>query len=148
MRRLAAFLFLSLVGCHAEPRPEAQRAAILGVLDAQADAWNAGDIAAFMARGYVESEELVFTSGGVVQRGYAATLARYQAKYADRKSMGRLEFSEVEVTLTGPKSAVALGRWALARDEGPVGGVFSLVFVQRDGRWRILHDHTSVSRPD
>jgi hypothetical protein len=36
-----------------------------------------------------------------------------------------------------------LGEWKLERDEEPVSGNFSLVFRKIDGRWVIVHDHTS-----
>ena len=41
---------------------------------------NVGDLDGFMA-GYWESEDLVFTSGGNVRRGYAATAAGYRTSY-------------------------------------------------------------------
>ena len=41
---------------------------------------NVGDLDGFMA-GYWESEDLVFTSGGNVRRGYAATAGGYRTSY-------------------------------------------------------------------
>jgi beta-aspartyl-peptidase (threonine type) len=59
--------------------------------------------------------------------------------------MGRLTFSELEIMPLGEAAALVLGRWRLARDEGPVGGNFSLVCRKIDGTWLIVHDHTSRS---
>ena len=55
--------------------------AILAVLHDQKQAWNAGDVDEFMARGYWHSDELVFVSGESEHRGYDAVLARYRARY-------------------------------------------------------------------
>lgn len=127
----------------ADPRPEIER-----VLDVQAAAWNRGDLDAFMD-GYWRSPDLIFTSGGAVQRGWQTTLDRYRASYGTSpETMGRLRFSDLEVHPLGPGAAWALGRWGLEHADGrTVGGVFSLVFREIDGRWVIVHDHTSVAAP-
>lgn len=123
------------------------RAGILRVLDDQTAAWNRGDLEEFMA-GYWRSPDLVFTSGGKVQRGWRTTLDRYRATYGGSpESMGRLSFHDVEVHPLGDDAAWALGRWDLERTGGDLGGVFTLVFRRIDGDWKIVHDHTSVT-PD
>ena len=124
------------------------RPAIERVLEVQAAAWNRGDLDAFMD-GYWRSPDLIFTSGGAVQRGWQTTLDRYRASYGTSpETMGRLTFSDLEVHPLGPGAAWALGRWGLEHaDGGTVGGVFSLVFREIDGRWVIVHDHTSVAAP-
>lgn len=123
----------------ADPGPK-----VTAVLERQVDAWNAGDLETFMD-GYWRSPDLVFTSGAEIQRGWQTTLERYQAAYGGSPAtMGRLSFSDLEVHPLGPGVAWVLGRWALAR-ERPAGGVFSLVFREIDGRWVIVHDHTSSS---
>lgn len=128
-------------GAAADPRPAIQK-----VLDDQVAAWNRGDIEAFMD-GYWESPDLVFTSGGNVQRGWQTTLDRYRATYGNSpETMGRLSFSDLEIHPLGDEAAWALGRWHLDDAGGKaMGGVFSLVFRQVDGRWLIVHDHTSSS---
>lgn len=133
--------FLALLaltaGCHTPHRGHVER-----LLDAQAEAWNRGDVEAFMD-GYWRSPELTFSSGGKTERGWDATLARYRAKYATRAQMGHLAFTDLEVHPLGPDAAYALGRWHLER-EAPIGGNFTLVLAVVDGAWKILHDHTSV----
>lgn len=131
------------VGAEAtDPRPAIER-----VLDEQVAAWNRGDLEAFM-EGYWRSPDLVFTSGGNVQRGWQTTLDRYRATYGNSpETMGRLAFSDLEVHPLGDGAAWALGRWALDNAGRKIGGVFSLVFREVDGRWVIIHDHTSVDPP-
>ena len=127
----------------ADPGPAIER-----VLTQQAAAWNRGDLEAFMD-GYWRSPDLVFTSGGIVQRGWQTTLDRYVASYGTSpETMGRLTFSDLEIHPLGDGAAWALGRWRLDYDGGESpGGIFTLVFREIDGRWLIVHDHTS-SDPD
>jgi beta-aspartyl-peptidase (threonine type) len=118
------------------------RAAIAGVLTAQQDAWNRGDVDAFL-QGYWRSAELTFSGAGGIARGWDRVLARYKERYPDRAAMGQLEFSALEFRLLGSDAALVLGHWHLKRQKGDVGGVFSLVFERFPEGWRIIHDHTS-----
>jgi ketosteroid isomerase-like protein len=118
-----------------------QAAAIEAVLYDQADAWNRGDIDAFM-QGYWKSEKLSFSSGGKVARGWQATKDGYKKRYPTRDAMGTLRFSQLEISPIGEAGALVLGTWHLERGE-PVGGNFSLVMRKIDGKWLIIHDHTS-----
>lgn len=127
-----------------DPR-QPDRQAILKVLDDQDRAWNAGDIDSFMS-GYWNSPELTFASGGEITRGWKETLERYHKRYPDRQAMGRVSFSETTVKFLGADAALVLGRWRLEREK-PVGGVFSLVFRRIEGKWLIVHDHTSSAEP-
>jgi len=111
----------------------------------QSTAWNRGDIPTFMDA-YWKSPELTFSSGGSVTRGWQATLDRYLTRYPDRATMGKLTFSELETRLVGDTAALTLGRWKLEREQ-PIEGNFSLVWQKFDGRWKIIHDHTSASKP-
>ncbi len=119
---------------------------IRAVLDRQARAWNRGDIAAFMDS-YDRSPRLTFSSSGKVTRGWQSTLDNYYLRYPTREAMGRLTFSELEVTKLGDDAALVLGGWHLDRGD-PVGGVFTLVLRRRAGRWLIIHDHTSRTPAD
>jgi uncharacterized protein (TIGR02246 family) len=133
----------------AEPEADTDAAvarAIEAVLAGQRDAWNRGDIVAFMDA-YVHDDTLVFTSGGKVRRGWAATLERYRARYRDAAAMGRLTFSALETRRLGADAAVVLGRWQLDDTPEAGHGVFSLVFVRAGDTWKILHDHTSAGAP-
>jgi len=123
----------------------AAREEIPRMLEQQAQAWNAGDIDAFMVP-YWHSPNLTFSSGGKVTRGWQATLDRYHQRYPTREAMGRLTFSDLEITQPSPTVALVLGRWWLDRSE-PIGGSFSLVLRKDDGRWVIVHDHTSTDAP-
>jgi uncharacterized protein (TIGR02246 family) len=131
--------------CPDEPKSrQADRSAIRAVLDAQQGAWNRGDIAAFLT-GYWHSPNLTFSGSNGIFRGWDAVMARYKKNYPDRSAMGTLDFSNLEFRFLGPDAALVLGRWHLKRENGELGGVFSLVFQRFPEGWRITHDHTSAS---
>ena len=122
---------------------ENEEGAVKSVIVTQAKAWNEGDIDKFMA-GYWNSDELTFCSGGKTTRGYQKTLERYKLKYDSPGKMGKLTFSDLEVTLLGDEAALVLGRWRLKRKVDEPNGNFSLVFRKIGGQWLIVHDHSSA----
>jgi beta-aspartyl-peptidase (threonine type) len=126
----------------APTRDAAVRGAIENVFRAQQDAWNGGDVRAFMDH-YWKSGDLTFSSGGKTTRGWQATLNRYRERYPTRDKMGRLTLSGLEITPLGDAAALVLGQWKLDRQSEPVQGNFTLVLRRLDGRWVIVHDHTS-----
>jgi len=127
---------------------DADREAIVGLLEAQRQAWNRSDLDSFMI-GYLESEELVFTSGGNIRRGWQTTLDNYRKNYGSRpEGMGTLEFDVLELRPLGADGAVMLGRFRLVDTPSPSSGVFTLVFERTAAGWKIVHDHTSGDPPD
>lgn len=141
MRRLATFLLLVLLAAPAAAEPA-------DTLKAQVEAWNRGDLGAFM-QGYLDSPELSYTAAGEIVQGYAALEERYRARYGkDSASMGRLEFRDLAVQPLDPDHALVVGRWHLEQAPGTTyDGVFSLVMKRVGEAWRILHDHSSVRPP-
>jgi len=123
------------------PNPLAE---IQSVLRGQQDAWNRGDIDGFM-NGYSRSPSTVFISEDEVSRGWETVRERYRIKYSDRAKMGTLSFSESEVTMLSPDTAVVLGRWHLKRASDEPHGRFTLIFKHLPEGWRIVHDHTSAA---
>jgi beta-aspartyl-peptidase (threonine type) len=136
-------LLLALSGCAASDRARDQ-SDILAVLHAQADAWNRGDLDAFVS-GYRRSEETVFAGGDQVHRGFDAMVRRYRDAYPTREKMGRLTFSRIAFEQLDPDRAVMTGSWELelaGTDRRP-GGVFTLIWKKFGEGWKIVHDHTS-----
>ena len=139
-----SLMFLAAVTIAATPDDAATATKrITEILNTQAKAWNAADIPEFM-KYYWKSDKLTFSSGGTTRRGWKATLESYQKKYPTPEKMGQLRFSELEIDLLGEDVALVLGKWQLKRTDDPdVGGNFSLVFRKLEGRWLIIHDHSS-----
>src|SRR4029077_21183953 len=119
-------------------------AQIRAVIQAQQEAWNRGDIDAFM-NGYARSPSTIFVSEDKLTRGWDTVRDRYKKKYSNREKMGTLTFSDLEITPLGADSAVALGRWKLKRPKDHPKGRFTLIFRKTADGWRIVHDHTSAA---
>jgi uncharacterized protein (TIGR02246 family) len=139
------YLLIATVVCAAPEQASTSIAEIQSVLTAQLDAWNRGDIDAFM-NGYARAASTVFVSQDEVSRGWETVRDRYRVKYSDRTKMGTLNFSGIEVTMLSPDSAVVLGRWRLKRTNDEPHGRFTLIFKHLPEGWRIVHDHTSAAR--
>lgn len=144
MRATMTALAFLLCGC-APGFSASDRTAIMDVIETQQKAWNAGDVQAFMA-GYDRTDTIVFTSGGVVRRGFEATIHKYLKSYPDAATMGKLSFVIEEVRPLGPDAAWVLGRWALTETPKEGGGVFTLVFQRTANGWKCTSDHTSVEK--
>jgi ketosteroid isomerase-like protein len=128
----------------------AQVSFIQGAITAQAEAWNRGDIPAFMQT-YENSPDTTFV-GANVRKGYDTILERYRQGYANKEQMGQLTFSNIEVRLL-PSScgqseyAVVTGNFHLDRtthgEAKKDDGIFSLVWHLGPNGWKIVLDHTS-----
>lgn len=126
----------------------ADEAAVVAVLEGQRDAWNSGDLEAYMA-GYEKSELLVFTSGAHIRHGWQETFDKYQERYGgDSSTMGHLEFRLHEIRGLGADAAVVLGHWTLTETEMKGEGVFSVILLRTDAGWKVVHDHTSSTEPE
>ena len=117
---------------------------IRGVLDAQVDAWNRGDIPAFM-NGYDNSEATTFV-GMEITKGHAQVLARYLKRYPTPEKMGALRFTDIETRMLGADYASVIGRFHLDRAAdagGEASGIFTLLFHKTGQGWKVILDHTS-----
>jgi uncharacterized protein (TIGR02246 family) len=117
--------------------------AIRRVLSDQAQAWNRGDIDAFM-NGYQNSPTTVFI-GKTVERGYEAVRRRYHEQYPTPEKMGKLSFSDLSVNILGADYASITGAFHLMRAAsagGNASGIFSLLFRRTPAGWKIILDHT------
>ena len=142
-RRLIVCLIIVVVTAFtadaADPAAEIRQ-----VLEAQQHAWNRGDIDGFM-EGYARARSTTFVSEDSVTRGWDTVRARYRNKYSSAAKMGRLTFSEVQVTRLSNETALAVGRWHLQRADDQPRGRFTLIFRRLPQGWRIVHDHTSAA---
>lgn len=117
--------------------------AVRKVLLSQVDAWNRGSIEEFM-EGYSKTDTLSFFSGKNDTRGWQQMLDRYRSRYqGEGREMGRLSFTDLEIEILSTTSAYVRGKWNLNLRDGAVGGLFTLILKKQDGKWRVVHDHTS-----
>ena len=149
--RIALLVVVALITCLAvlsrpstvSPADPSDESQIRAVLDMQTAAWNRGDIDTFMT-GYWNSEQTEFLGANGVAHGWQAVLDRYHHSYPDRKTMGTLTFSDLEVHLTCTDAAYVVGKFHLARESDQPSGVFSLDFRKFPEGWRIVLDHTTA----
>ena len=109
----------------------------------QAD-WNSGDIDAFM-EGYFKSDELVFSGSSGPIYGWEATRDRYKKSYSSRLLMGQLEFEVLSMIQLSPTVIQLQGSFYLTRDIEDSSGFFTLIWLQKEGNWLVISDHTSSS---
>ncbi len=143
---LGILLVAFLAGAAEGEEPSGPEAEVRALLEAQVTAWNRGDPEAFMET-YWRGEETAYVSSSGVVRGWQAVFDRYKRVYPDRRTMGTVEFSGVEISLLSRDAALVLGHWQLKNDGLGRGGVFTLVVRKFPEGWRIVHDHTSTSAP-
>ena len=141
-----AAVVLGYQGRGRAPRTEKEDAnatAVRAVLEAQAAAWNRGDVAGYM-EGYAKEETTTFVSGDTVTRGWQTVLERYKSRYDTREKMGTLAFNELELKPLSEFYFMATGRWQLTLSDGSTPhGRFTLILRRTNAGWRIVHDHTS-----
>lgn len=153
-RALVLGLIALLAACGADTPPPDSGAAdaeaeITSMLQASAEAWNRGDLDAFLDD-YQDSTATTFVGGTGVTRGLDEIRARYEEGYWSSGSPEQsLRFEELEVQRLGEHHALAIGRYVLtsAGEHSPdATGYFSLVLhrTAQDG-WQIIHDHSSAS---
>lgn len=139
---ICSFAAVSILSAQSSPSRDLERSKILTVIERQVDGWNKGNIEEFM-QGYAKSDSLRFASGGTVTFGWNNMLSRYQRRYSTKDSMGTLIFTGISVELLSNESALAFGVWRLKREKDQPWGLFTLLFKNINGEWRIVHDHTS-----
>jgi len=117
-------------------------ASIQSVMDNQQEAWNRGDIDAFM-QGYWKSDSLRFIGKRGITFGWQPTLDNYKKSYPGAQAMGRLQFTNLTTEIVGDSSAYVIGKWELFRSTDTLGGHYSLLWKKMQGQWVIVADHTS-----
>lgn len=127
-------LVLVLTACQI---PTVQREEATALLDTQAEAWNRGDIPAFV--GYY-SPGLTFLGADGLIRGAEGLVERYQ----DAAARGTLRFEIIDFRPLGSGAALLLGRYHLQRAD-PATGFFTLVLERTASGLRIIHDHTTAA---
>ena len=147
-RAAALSLFLLLAAaCVSTPDSakdnEQATADVRAVLEAQAAAWNRGDVEGYMD-GYERAETTTLISGDTITRGWQTVHDRYKARYDTRAKMGTLAFTELELKPLSEFYFMATGRWQLTlSDGGTPHGRFTLILRRTNAGWRIVHDPTS-----
>ena len=145
---LAAACARATSGHHAS---SAERAAIRAELEtmlARAAAnWNRGDLDAFVDD-YLPGDSTTFIGSRGLVRGPKAIRAGYAPRFAAGAVRDSLSFVILDVDPVAPDAVNLIGQYTLARriggrDSVTSRGPTSLLVRRVQGRWRIVHDHSS-----
>ena len=115
---------------------------IRSLLSNQTEAWNRGDIEAFM-QPYWQSDSLMFIGKNGVVWGWENTLKNYKKGYPDTAAMGKLSFDIIKVIPLSKKYYSVVGKWMLKRTAGDLSGHYTLLLQKKGGIWVIVSDHSS-----
>lgn len=118
---------------------------IIKVMNLQEIAWNNGDIDSFM-KGYIQSDDLVFSGKNGPVYGWYNTKKRYYSSYQNTKIMGKLKFSVKKIKLISENSAYLIGEYYLKRAIDDSYGHFTLIWKKINNNWLIISDHTSAAK--
>jgi uncharacterized protein (TIGR02246 family) len=155
-RRLCAASLIALAACapalvsHYSPT-EAERRAVRAEVSAMliraAANWNRGDLDAFVDD-YLPGDSTTYIGSRGVLRGPAAIRAAYAPRFAAGAVRDSLSFVLLDVDPLAPDVANVIARYVLARrvearDSVTAQGPTSLLMRRVNGRWRIVHDHSS-----
>ena len=119
------------------------------MLEASAEAWTRGDLDGYMSD-YAEDATYVGATGLI--RGAAEIRRRYVEGYwSGGTPPDALRFEMLDVRVTGPATATAVGRYFLydrASTATTGTGLFTLALKRIGGEWKILHDHSSADEQE
>lgn len=116
--------------------------AIKKILADQSNAWNDGNIEAFM-KSYWQNDSLMFIGKSGITYGWQKTLANYKKGYPDTTAMGKLSFDILQVKKLSGVYYFVVGKWFLKRSIGDIGGHFTLLLKKIENTWLIVADHSS-----
>ncbi|HSI91443.1 MAG TPA: nuclear transport factor 2 family protein [Adhaeribacter sp.] len=140
---ILAFVALWVAGCSSPTLLQQNvNEVTTDILVKQANSWNRGDMAGYMAA-YWKSDSLQFITPEGVTYGWDKTLQKYQTTYPDAAAMGKLGFDVISVRPIGANTAYVVGKWNLQRGIGDRSGYFTLLMRRFPEGWRIVADHSS-----
>jgi ketosteroid isomerase-like protein len=142
MSRILLTALLLTLTTAAFTQPSRDEASIRHLMANQVDAWNKGNIDAFM-KGYWNNDSLIFIGKSGASYGYRQALANYKKNYSGPDQMGKLFFDLLKVKRLSADYYFVIGKWFLKRKAGDIGGIYTLLFHKINGQWRIVVDHTS-----
>lgn len=141
----SVFAFCVVAATAQAGEPSKLRDEVKAVLDAQGAAWNAGDLDAYLSH-YAKGPDTVHITGGEIITGSEAIGAGYRARNPDPSAYGEIAYTDLKVTALSDRAAIAHAPWSWTLGEASAEGVFTLVLEEIDGAWRVVHDHTTLSR--
>lgn len=142
-------LILALSACAGAPVTrddgrDARRAEISAMMARSAQAWNRGDLDEFV-EDYVPGEEATYVGSRGLVRGRTAIRAAYAPRFAPGAQRDSLSFELADVDPISRDVTHVIAWYVLARGDSVTARGPTSLLMRRgtDGRWRIVHDHSS-----
>jgi ketosteroid isomerase-like protein len=142
MQKIFLSLLITCLFFSAATAQSKDETAIRNSMNEQLAAWNNGNLDRFMQT-YWQSDSLMFIGKSGITYGWKKTLDNYKKGYPDTATMGKLDFTILEVKRLSVLYFFVVGKWHLTRSVGDVGGHFTLLFKQVKNKWVIIADHSS-----
>ncbi len=127
--------------------PEADTLRVLKVMDAIVVAFETGDVGSLDT---IFHDSVTVYEGGSVDKGWTKYRDEHLVPEMRALADRRLQFDDVRVRLAGNTAWTTCSYTLSAVRDGEqlsVSGLSTMVFQKLAGRWRLVHWHTSVSRP-
>ncbi len=120
-----------------------ERAEIMQMMAASAQAWTRGDLDGFMSY-YAPDTSTTYVGRNRILHGRAEIRANYAPRFAPGATHDSLSFEDVDIDVLAPGVANVLAYYRLSRGDSTVARGPTTVVVRRfSGEWRIIHDHSS-----
>ncbi len=142
MKKNISLLILALTLSFGATAQSKDETAIRNAMNEQLTAWNSGDINRFMGT-YWQDDSLMFIGKSGITYGWQKTLENYKKSYPDAATMGKLDFTILQVKRLSAIYFFVVGKWHLTRSAGDVGGHYTLLFRKVKNKWVIVADHSS-----
>ena len=157
MKHLLVFtILISLYACNFQTKPEvsietentfeiktskieADKTAILKVMNTQELAWSQNDLDGFM-EGYYQSDSLKFYVKSGLTKGWQQTLDTYKKGYPSKDHSVTLSFKIIDISPIENQSYWVMGSYVLNRNIGDASGVFMVTFKKIEDEWKIVAD--------
>jgi ketosteroid isomerase-like protein len=114
---------------------------IISSMDKAAKDWNKGDLDAYVSL-YDDSATMMFKTGRIGLDSIRALYVKYY--FVNNMPKQELSYDNYQLTMLGNNYALLTGTFKLkATDKIPErNGAFSLIFIHRLHKWKLLHDHS------
>jgi ketosteroid isomerase-like protein len=121
-----------------------QQLDVVKIILAQQDAWNKGDLDAYLSH-YKNAPDTQAVLATLV-RGFDNIRSAYRLNFPNKDTMGAIEDSEVEVRALGDNFALATGKYQLSRSRksgGDISGTFTELFEKTPAGWQIIFSQST-----
>lgn len=137
--RLVIMVLAASIGCSEITTHSFNEINVL--MQQQQEAWNRGDLEAFM-QPYWKNDSLMFIGKRGATYGWNKTLENYQKSYPSKEAMGILKFTNIDHQMQKDFCFV-VGKWELFRQTDTLSGHYTLLWRFIDKQWVIVRDHSS-----